>query len=66
MTIAFIPQKKITPHKLRSSYGTNLYQETGDIYLVSDALGLPMSIQLTSIMLIYKTAAVALPLLLFD
>ena len=31
--------KKITPHKLRSTYGTNLYNETGDIYLVADALG---------------------------
>lgn len=31
--------KKITPHKLRSTYGTALYQETGDIYLVSDVLG---------------------------
>lgn len=31
--------KKITPHKLRSSYGTQLYQETGDIYLVADVLG---------------------------
>ena len=31
--------KKITPHKLRSSYGTALYQETGDIYLVADVLG---------------------------
>lgn len=31
--------KRITPHKLRSTYGTNLYQETGDIYLVADALG---------------------------
>jgi len=36
--IEFIPQKKITPHKLRSSYGTALYQETGDIYLVADVL----------------------------
>ena len=33
------PQKKITPHKLRSTYGTNLYRETGDIYLVADVLG---------------------------
>lgn len=33
------PLKKITPHKLRSTYGTNLYQETGDIYLVADVLG---------------------------
>ncbi|MDD4843389.1 MAG: tyrosine-type recombinase/integrase [Anaerotignum sp.] len=31
--------KKISPHKLRSTFGTNLYQETGDIYLVADALG---------------------------
>ena len=33
------PLKKITPHKLRSTYGTALYQETGDIYLVADVLG---------------------------
>ena len=31
--------KKITPHKLRSTFGTNLYNETGDIYLVADVLG---------------------------
>lgn len=31
--------KKISPHKLRSTYGTNLYRETGDIYLVADVLG---------------------------
>ena len=31
--------KKITPHKLRSTYGTALYQETGDIYLVADVMG---------------------------
>ncbi len=31
--------KKITPHKLRSTYGTNLYRESGDIYLVADVLG---------------------------
>ena len=31
--------KKITPHKLRSTYGTNLYQESRDIYLVADVLG---------------------------
>ena len=31
--------KKITPHKLRSTYGTRLYKETGDIYLVADVLG---------------------------
>ncbi|MEF9941036.1 MAG: tyrosine-type recombinase/integrase [Lachnospiraceae bacterium] len=34
-----IPNKKITPHKLRSTYGTALYKETGDIYLVADVLG---------------------------
>ena len=33
------PLKKITPHKLRSTYGTNLYKETGDIYLVASVLG---------------------------
>ena len=31
--------KKITPHKLRSTYGTSLYHETEDIYLVADVLG---------------------------
>ena len=31
--------KHITPHKLRSTYGTNLYQESHDIYLVADVLG---------------------------
>lgn len=34
-----IPLKNISPHKLRSTYGTMLYQETGDIYLVADVLG---------------------------
>ena len=33
------PLKKITPHKLRSTYGTMLYHETEDIYLVADVLG---------------------------
>jgi len=33
------PLKKITPHKLRSTFGTNLYRETGDIYVVADCLG---------------------------
>ena len=33
------PLKKISPHKLRSTFGTSLYQETGDIYLVADVLG---------------------------
>lgn len=31
--------KKITPHKLRSTYGTELYRESGDIYLVASVLG---------------------------
>lgn len=34
-----VPQKHITPHKLRSTYGTALYRETGDIRLVADVLG---------------------------
>ncbi len=33
------PLKKVTPHKLRSTYGTRLYRETGDIYIVADVLG---------------------------
>lgn len=33
------PLKKITPHKLRSTYGTTLYQETNDIYVVAEVLG---------------------------
>ncbi len=33
------PLKKITPHKLRSTYGTALYRETGDIYVVAEVLG---------------------------
>lgn len=33
------PLKKITPHKLRSTFGTNLYHETQDIYVVAEVLG---------------------------
>ncbi len=33
------PLKKITPHKLRSTFGTNLYRETNDIYVVASVLG---------------------------
>ena len=33
------PLKTISPHKLRSTYGTNLYRATGDIYMVADVLG---------------------------
>ena len=31
--------KNITPHKLRATYGTQLYNETGDIYFVQDCMG---------------------------
>ena len=38
-TQAGITDKKITPHKLRSTFGTNTYQQTGDVYLTADLLG---------------------------
>jgi len=38
-SVACFPLKHITPHKLRSTFGTNLYRETGDIYIVADVLG---------------------------
>lgn len=31
--------EKISPHKMRSTFGTTLYKETGDIKLVADTLG---------------------------
>ncbi len=34
-----VPQKKITPHKLRATYATNLYTQTRDIHAVATALG---------------------------
>lgn len=34
-----VPLKHITPHKLRSTFGTALYKETDDIYLVASVLG---------------------------
>lgn len=34
-----VPLKNITPHKLRSTFGTNLYKETNDIYMVATLLG---------------------------
>jgi len=34
-----VPLKKISPHKLRSTFGTLLYHETEDIYMVADFLG---------------------------
>lgn len=33
------PLKRISPHKFRSTFGTALYHNTGDIYLVADVLG---------------------------
>lgn len=33
------PLKRITPHKLRSTYGTELYRQTNDIYVVAEVLG---------------------------
>lgn len=38
-SIAAPLKKRISPHKLRSTFGTNLYNETGDIYLVAEVLG---------------------------
>lgn len=32
-------EKKTSPHKLRRTFGTNMYKETGDIYAVKGALG---------------------------
>ena len=34
-----VPAKHITPHKFRSTFGTALYRNTGDIFLVADTLG---------------------------
>lgn len=31
--------RKLSPHKLRKTYGTALYNKTGDIYMVADVLG---------------------------
>ncbi len=38
-SVAAPMKPRISPHKLRSTYATNLYNETGDIYLVADVLG---------------------------
>lgn len=38
-TLAAPLKKHLSPHKLRSTFGTHLYHETGDIYLVADVLG---------------------------
>lgn len=37
--MAAVSNKKISPHKMRSTYGTALYNKTGDIRLVADVLG---------------------------
>ena len=34
-----VSSKHITPHKLRSTFATTLYEQTGDIYLVGEVLG---------------------------
>ena len=34
-----IDGKNITPHKLRATYGTQLYEKTGDLYLVQECMG---------------------------
>ena len=31
--------QKLTPHKLRRTYGTALYNKTSDIYMAADVLG---------------------------
>lgn len=36
---ASIPSKKISPHGLRRTFGTNYYEATSDLYAVADALG---------------------------
>lgn len=36
---ACIEGKDITPHKLRATFGTQLYNETGDVYFVQDCMG---------------------------
>lgn len=38
-TVAAPLKKRLSPHKMRSTYATNLYRNTHDIYLVSDSLG---------------------------
>ena len=34
-----IEGKNITPHKLRATYGTQLYNKTGDLYMVQECMG---------------------------
>ena len=35
----YIEGKNITPHKLRATYGTQLYNKTGDLYMVQECMG---------------------------
>ena len=59
--------KKITPHKLRSTYGTSLYRETGDIYLVCRCFWvIKMSIQPGNTTQQLKTIAAGWLLMSFD
>lgn len=39
MTRTVNPLKSVSPHKLRSTYGTALYRKTKDIYVVAEVLG---------------------------
>lgn len=48
--------KKITPHKLLSTYGTTLYKDTEDIYLVASVLG-HSSVETTQKNYVHKDAA---------
>lgn len=34
-----VPGKKLSPHKLRATYGTQLYEETKDLFLVQECMG---------------------------
>lgn len=34
-----VPDKNISPHKLRSTYGTQLYNQTRDVYFVQQCMG---------------------------
>jgi site-specific recombinase XerD len=34
-----LPMKNLSPHKLRATYGTLLYESTGDIYFVQQCMG---------------------------
>lgn len=38
-SVSAVPGKKITPHRLRATYGTQLYRASRDIRLTADAMG---------------------------